>query len=117
MNLADAIFWTGASLVFAALGVVISSIFRPSPESDHLSDGLYAVGYGLCFLSSVMDADPISAVVFGLIAAFHARRWWKNRRNGRGRRALRELGDKSRRRIQALVDQMTPSPIPSPAGA
>lgn len=117
MNLADAIGWAGTAFCLPAFYLVLSSVFHPNPERAHIGNGLYAIGNWLSFLAKVMDTSPGWAAFFGLLATWFTWLWWKNRRKGRGRKALRELGAKSRARVQALVDQMTPSPIPSPAGA
>lgn len=65
----------------------------------------------------VIDASLMWAVIYGLFAAYFTWLWWRGRRNGRRRKALKDLGAKSRARIEAMVRQMSPSPIPAPGGA
>lgn len=72
---------------------------------------------GGCFILSVIHGDKVSAVITGVFAVIAAYYWWKNRRKGKWKRAAKELGAKSRARVEALARQMTPSPIPSPVGA
>lgn len=116
--MSGAFYSIATAFVFTAIGRTVAALFwRRTARAAHITYGLFAIGYWLGFLGSVMEANPLGAVLYGLLAAFFTWLWWKGRRKGRGRRALRELGDKSRRRIRALVDQITPSPIPSPVGA
>lgn len=78
--------------------------------------GTYAIACWLAFLSNVIDRSPDWATWSGLLAVVCTYLWWKNRREGRGKKAAKALGAKSKARVQALVRQMTPSPIPSPVG-
>jgi hypothetical protein len=78
--------------------------------------GLSAVGCWVGWLACVVERLEGAGVIWGLLAAYFTWQWWK-RRKGRGKKALKELGAKSRARVEALVRQMTRSPIPSPAGA
>lgn len=117
MSLADAIGWIANVPLLVGLYYGLLVGMRRRVELKSTSYAWYAAGWWLGFISSVMDTSPPWTAITGLIAAIYTWLWWKNRRKGRGRRALRELGDKSRRRVAALVEQMTPSPIPSPAGA
>ncbi|WP_433233922.1 hypothetical protein [Actinomadura nitritigenes] len=118
MSLADAISLCGNGAVLMGFFYALIDIFKPhlSPEAKSLCAAWYAAGWWLFFLAEVMKGEPFWSTVDGTIAALYTRSWWNNRPKGRGRKALRELGDKSRRRIQALVDNLTPSPVPSPAG-
>ncbi|WP_141576199.1 hypothetical protein [Actinomadura sp. WMMA1423] len=117
MTLADVIGWTGTGFAVSGGYFTVTTLFSSVPEREHIADGFYALGLWLAFIANVIDVSPVWSAIYGLAAAYYTWRWWKNRRNGRGRKALRELGAKSRARVQALVDRMTPSPIPSPAGA
>jgi hypothetical protein len=67
------------------------------------------------FVGELVDGAVVGAVINGSCAAVCAYLWWKGRRKGGWRRAARELGAKSKARVEALVEQMTRSPIPSPA--
>lgn len=116
MNLADTLGWVAAGFVIGGGCLSISTVFRPAPEQDHIADGLYAVGLWIGFIANVIDTSPVWAAVYGLGAAYYTWRWWKNRRNGRMRKALRELGAKSRAKVQVLVDRITRSPAPAPSG-
>lgn len=77
---------------------------------------LLTCGYVLVALGAAARADWLAAGWFLLLAAAAAFWWWRNG-GGRWRRAARELGAKSKARVEALVERMTRSPIPSPAGA
>lgn len=105
-----AIGWTGTALVFA--GLVVS--LRHGEKST--TYGLFALGWWVTFISRVLDPSPLWTSISGLLAVLYTYLWWRNRRGGRGRKTLRELGAKSRARVEALARNMTPSPIPSPAG-
>lgn len=82
----------------------------------HRVHGLLAIANWIMFAAQVLNGDRVWAAIHGLLAVYMTWSWWRNRPKGRGRKALRELGAKSRARVQALVDRVTPSPIPSPAG-
>lgn len=115
MSFADALGW--AALAPMALGLYFAiAAYRGRPELKSPCYASYAVGWWMCFLAQVMEGDPVWAALDGLVAAAYTVAWWRNRRKGRGRRALREIGAKSRARIEAMVRQITPSPIPSPTG-
>lgn len=116
MTLADALGWVANAILVPALALLISDLIRPDHGRRQLAYGLYAIGNWVSFIANVMEGSTIWAALFGLLAALFTWLWWKGRRRGRGRRALRELGAKSRARIEAMVRNMTPSPIPSPAG-
>lgn len=117
VSLPDALTDAGFVFMVSSVAIYLTAIARSSVELDQLSDLLYAIGAWLVFVACLMVGAIYPAAVFGVLAVLATRRWWNGRRKGRGRKALKELGDKSRRRVQALVDRMTPSPIPSPAGA
>lgn len=108
MSLGDAIGWTADGII------VLGGWYLRTDRPRGLA--LLAVSLWMAFVASLLIGDLIDAAIFGAGAALATWFWWKHRRKGRGRKALRELGDKSRRRIQALVDNLTPSPVPSPAG-
>lgn len=75
--------------------------------------GLLAAGSWLAWITCVMEQLMAPGVVFGAEAAYFTYLWWKKRK-GRGKKALKQLGAKSRALVEALVRQMTP--IPSPVG-
>ena len=112
----DVLYWAGLAATFAGFAFLAHYFISDKAESWPHGCALYAAGWWLWFLSAVADGDIGQAVLDGLFASLWTWLWWKNRPRGRGRKALRELGDKSRQRVQELVDQMTPSPVPSPAG-
>lgn len=116
MTFADALYWSPLLIIAAASGLAFTDRISGSHKREHLSCGLYAAGLWLDFVDAVLAASPTRAALAGLFAAWFTWRWWNGRRGGRGRKALRELGAKSRARIEALVERMKPSPIPSPAG-
>lgn len=77
-----------------------------------------AAGSSWCFsLTAVAAGEPAHAALTGLTGAYFVWLWWRSG-GGRGlRRTARQLGAKSAARVQALVRQMTPSPVPLPGGA
>jgi hypothetical protein len=104
-------------LGWAGVGVALVGNFCMLTGRDKAVEfGFYAVGSWLVYFANIIDFSLGWAVVFGAIAVLCTYAWWKNRRKGRGKKALKQIGAKSRARVQALVRQMTPSPIPSPAG-
>lgn len=117
MSLADALGWVGVPFVAAGAYFLVAGLFTGSREKQHLANAFYAIGNWVQFLAFVLAQDPFGSALTGLAAAYFTWLWWRNRRSGRGRKAFAELGAKSRARVQSLVDQMTPSPIPSPVGA
>lgn len=77
-----------------------------------------ALSSWICFVWAVSAQISLGVAFFGLAGAFFSWLLWQFRgggRGGRGRKALRELGEKTRARVQAMVERMRPSPIPSPA--
>lgn len=117
MMIADVI--SLAALAPGALGVYcyFGVVRRGRVELTACSYAAFAVALWLLFIANAMTGDAFWATVDGLLAVVYTIAWWRNRRKGRGRKALKELGAKSRARVRSLVRRMTPSPIPSPAGA
>lgn len=111
MNLADALGWVAAGLLIVAFLLQITNTIEA-----RVGYALFAVAFGLGFLANVLDFSRGWAVYDGLMAVLYTWLWWRNRRNGRWRKAARELGAKSKARVEALARQMTPSPIPNPVG-
>lgn len=116
MTLAEAIGWVGTAFIVPGAALIFIGLIKGSPDKMQLAHGLYAIGCGLSFVASVLEADALGTAINGLFTAWFTWLWWKNRRNGRRKRAMKDLGAKSRARIEAMVRQMTPSPIPSPVG-
>lgn len=116
MSFADAIGPAGTAFIVGGATFLVTGLFTGSPDRLHLSNALYAVGCWIAFVTAVLDGDAFFTAANGLLAAWFTWKWWKNRRSGRGKRALKDLGAKSRARIERLVRQMTPSPIPTPVG-
>ena len=78
--------------------------------------GTAAVLVALHTLADLVAGNAMSSVVGAVATSYFAVLWWRNRRKGRGRRVAKQLGAKSRALVEALVENMTRSPIPSPAG-
>jgi hypothetical protein len=107
----------GDALGYSAAAPTILGAFYLLVQRDlTATHGAYAIAGWLAFLSNVIDQSPGWSTWSGLVAAFCTYLWWKNRRNGRWKKAAKALGAKSKARVQALVRQITPSPIPSPVG-
>lgn len=64
-----------------------------------------------------IEHSRVDAMIWAVFTGFCAHKWWNNRRKGGWKRAARQLGAKAKAAIDAMVRQLTPSPIPSPAGA
>lgn len=105
----------GCAFFVAAFGALIANALGAIADSTYY--GFAAVLNGAVFLMLIFDGQPGWAALSGIAAAINAYMWWRNRRKGKWKRAARELGAKSKARVEALARQMTPSPIPSPAGA
>lgn len=82
---------------------------------DKIAEGLLCLLWSGLFLGAVAQGNTGFAVVNGVMAILHGYLWWKNWRNGGGKKAALELGAKSWARVQNLIDNMKPSPLPSPA--
>ncbi|MFV2172265.1 hypothetical protein ACFHW2_12230 [Actinomadura sp. LOL_016] len=108
--------WTALIAVHGAAVLSFLATLRHRPELNRPADLLFAIGFWLAFIACAVSQDVFRTAFFGSGAVLFTWLWWKNRPRGRGRRALRELGAKSRARVRALADRMTPSPIPSPVG-
>jgi hypothetical protein len=78
---------------------------------------LPALGFLTLAAANALARDWLFAGLDGALAVWFGVQWWRGGGGGHTKRAARELGAKSRARVDALVRQMTPSPIPSPAGA
>lgn len=90
---------------------------QPGGEDEHRADGAFAIACWMFFLSNVMAENVFQTIVNGLVAVLFTWSWWNNRRGGGRRHARRELGDKSRRLLEALSDRVTPPPAPDGGAA
>jgi hypothetical protein len=105
-------FGTGVSV--AGTAVLIARWSQPG--IPHETYGLWALGSLALFVANVLDGSMGWVIFQGSCAVIYAWLWWRGRRNGRMKKAAKELGAKSRARVEALVEQLTPSPIPTPGG-
>ena len=113
MSFASLIELTGFCLACAGWVVFFANWSRP-PNGVY---GLFALSATAFFIYDALTGSPIWATFQGAAAVLHAWLWWRGRRKGRMKKALKELGAKSRARIEALVERLSPSPIPAPGGA
>jgi hypothetical protein len=107
-----------SSLTFSLIpiGLMVAAVMmRLRGREVHTLIGVFAVASWTAVIDDVLSHDPIRMAIEGALALWWTWLWWNNR-NGQDRRAARELGEKSRARIRALVTSLTPSPAPSPAG-
>ena len=105
------------SVGLAAAGWVILIRRWSQPGMPHETYGFWALSAtGFC-VYDVITGNTGWAVFQGCLAAYWAWMWWRGRRKGRMKKAAKELGAKSRARIDALVERLSPSPIPTPGGA
>lgn len=82
----------------------------------HVGFGVVAFTNWIGFVDQLVVGDPF-APGNGLIAAFFTYLWWKHWPRGRGRKALTNLGEKSRALIRSLAERVKPSPLPVRTGA
>ncbi|WP_433225429.1 hypothetical protein [Actinomadura formosensis] len=115
MSAAHAVGWIAFAVGLPVYYFVTVAVLRGSAEALRRAFGYGAASNWIGFVAGVLDGDRAS-IICGLLAVWFTWEWWRRRRGGRGREVLRELGAKSRARIEAMVRQMSPSPIPSPAG-
>lgn len=116
MSLGTVLFTVAMSLVGLSVVLTFLGVLSGSGRWDPLDEVSYLAGCWLWFLSMVVQGEAALSAWSGMWAAYFTWRWWNGPRNRRHRKALRELGAKARARIEAMVRQITPSPIPSPAG-
>jgi hypothetical protein len=98
-----------------ALWIAVEIVRRFRDVDEAVYSGVYAIA-AICYFvgATLADFSLWWRVFFGSLAVAGIWLWWINRRKGRGKKALRQLGAKSKARVDALVRQMTPSPTPSP---
>jgi Flp pilus assembly protein TadB len=94
-------------------GLYLVGLFLPL----RISLALSAIAGFILFVANVIDGSIGWAAFQGSLAVMFAWLWWRNGGNRRMKKAARELGAKSKARVDALVEQMKPSPIPVPGGA
>ena len=99
-----------------ALVMIVVGHVAGRPELEHRGNGLGAVSFTLVAAGDALVGQYLWAAVGAIAAIWCAIDWWHNRRNGKWKRAARALGAKSKARVEALIENMTPSPIPSPVG-
>lgn len=104
-------------IFLSAAGWALVSTRRSEQGMPHETYGFWSLSSACFFLYNVFTHSPGWATFQGSLAAYWAWMWWRGRRKGRMKKALKELGAKSQARVDALVERLTPSPIPSPAGA
>lgn len=97
----------GVQLV--GLALVLFALFRTWGQGSY--SGMYAVGNGLQTLSFAVRGDVLWATAFGLVTVWALWMWWRRGGGDKTKKAARELGAKSRARVQALVDAITPAPL------
>jgi hypothetical protein len=105
-----------AILTIVLVSILLISFMQPFRDLDKkIAEGLLCLLWSGAFLIGVAQGQTGFSVVAGAIAILHGYLWWKNWRNGGGKKAALELGAKSWARVQNLIDNMKPSPLPSPA--
>lgn len=112
MTFPDALCWAGFAILL--IGPPVRVVMGNATPGNIWATA--AVGAFIVATSCVLVGALFPATAFGVWAGICAYLWWRNRRNGRWKRAARELGAKSRARVEALARQMTPSPIPTLVG-
>lgn len=118
---------TGYILYFGGWFLFIFDIWKGTTPLPHGFPGIFfstgraaliqAFGEGCWTLHNLLDHDLGGALFNALWCAGFLYGYFKNG-GGKGlKKAAKELGEKSRMRVQALVDNLQPSPIPVPVGA
>lgn len=93
---------SGNALLYCGLALSVRNAFTGRPPA-HLVHAVTAMGAWLLVLACALAGEPIVVGLTGVVAVWETWEWWRKRPKGRRRKAL--------------VDQMTPSPIPVPGGA
>lgn len=77
---------------------------------------MVAVYYFCEFMTDTLDSKSIAwRVLDAAIVIWWGYTAWKNRNNRKKRKnLLQRLGEKSKQKIQEMVDKLVESPIPSP---
>lgn len=108
--ISDLLMVTGVSLTCVAM------FFWFTGRSTR-GDGIAVISNLFCAMSNFMDGRLGWGAFNATTAALLAWAWWNKGGGKRTKKAARELGAKSRARVEDLVRQMTPSPIPNLGGA
>lgn len=116
MTLSSALLPVAVFLMVTGAGVMVVARITRSGPLLHMAHGLTAAGSWIAFAATANAQDLVANAFFGGFAIVSTLLWWMTRRRGRRRRSPRELGHKSRVLIHAMVERMTPSPIPAPGG-
>lgn len=114
MNFTDLLVIVGGALVWLGIFAAIFSMLKRDPYFMWISYGVSTLGFWITFISQVLAGNHIWAIIFGIDALVGMYLWWKGRNNRKRGKALARLGAKSRAIINAMVEKLTPSPIPSP---
>lgn len=110
----------GAVVVSANFGFyLVSSVFflraMAMNNKEHMQLGRavlatsMTVGALICFLV----ASFVGGFITSILAAYWIWQWWKHRRKGKWKKAMKLCGEKTKAKVKAMVDSMTPSPIPN----
>lgn len=103
-----------SDLLFYSSLILLVAAYRWLDKSTY-----YGTAAALFAVRTVMEfvtGDVWSYVPGAVATVYFAVQWWRNRRNGRWKKAAKQLGAKTRARVASLVENMTRSPIPSPVG-
>jgi hypothetical protein len=79
-------------------------------DGHNHGNGIAAIGALLAALSRALEGDNVGMGASALCAAFWAWCWWTGGGGKDLKKAVRELGDESRQRVQALVSALQPAP-------
>ncbi len=100
------------SLLYLSIGLALLGVFLAMFTDQYESHtwGIFIISNALSFIHAVMDNAPSGAMVSGLCAVYCGYKWWHSGPGGKIKKAAKELGDKSRQKIQAMVDSLAPTP-------
>lgn len=118
MSLPTALSLIGWALYGVGIGIWIRDPDAPRGFFPTGRGGVFAISGNIVWLVQDVITHDRFSLIWGTVWTILAIWWWRRNGGGKGlKKAAKELGEKSRAKVQELVDNLTPSPIPSPVGA
>lgn len=103
-------------LVPGAYCVLRGMVFEKDPVLAQAGRGFMFFSELFLFLGDVTINNFPWVIISGLLTVYWGWQWWKNRKKGKWLNAAKYYGDKSKAKIKEMVDNMSPSPTPTPIG-
>lgn len=102
-------------LVVLALMAQVLYLVIKYPDVKNILYGTAAIGFWVAVGVNAYQREYDAWTGYDLaMALWFTVMWWRNRRKGNGKKAAKQVGDKSRQLIRNMVRKMSRSPIPSP---